>query len=58
MHIGGKIMSTILSPQIDVVFKKMFADENNIELLRNLLSKILGIPENDLENIKVLNPEL
>ncbi len=51
-------MSRILSPQIDVVFKKMFADKNNIGLLRNLLSKILGIPENDLQDIVVLNPEL
>ena len=51
-------MSRILSPQIDVVFKKMFADKNNIGLSRNLLSKILGIEENDLQDIVVLNPEL
>ena len=48
----------IVKPKTDVVFKRIFTDKNNVDLLQDLLSAILDIPSNSIKNIEVKNGEL
>ena len=48
----------ILSPKLDVVFKMLFGSEKNKHILKAFLSDMLEIPESDLHNITVKNPEI
>ena len=50
--------SIILTPCIDIVFKRIFGDERNKRLLRSLLDAVL-IPEGaaPIDEIDILNPE-
>ncbi len=48
----------IVSLKNDLVFKKTFSDENNLDMLQDLLSSILNIPYNKIKNIKIKNNEL
>ncbi|MCH5347860.1 MAG: Rpn family recombination-promoting nuclease/putative transposase [Oscillospiraceae bacterium] len=47
-----------ISAKLDIVFKMLFADENNNDILEALLSAILDIPPNELHNVIVKNPEI
>ncbi|MCI5577921.1 MAG: Rpn family recombination-promoting nuclease/putative transposase [Oscillospiraceae bacterium] len=50
-----------LSPKLDIVFKKMFGDANNSDMLRNLVSAYLGIDTNgkfELSNTEITPEEL
>ncbi len=49
---------TILSPKLDIVFKMLFGNENNKDILKAFLSDILDIPEEELHNIRIKNPEI
>ena len=49
---------TIISLKNDLVFKKAFSDEKNIDMLQDLLSSILDIPYESIKNIKIKNSEL
>ena len=51
-------MTKILSPQIDVVFKKLFSAKENTDLLQDFLAQILGLAVEELKDIQVMNPEL
>ena len=42
----------------DVVFKKIFGDINNKEIIKGFLSNILDIPEEEYDILKVENPFL
>jgi predicted transposase/invertase (TIGR01784 family) len=45
-----------LSPKLDVVFKMIFGYEHNKDILANMLSSFIGIAENDMQEITILNP--
>jgi predicted transposase/invertase (TIGR01784 family) len=51
-----KPMTSLLDPTLDVVFKLLFADERNRELLSALLTAVLAPPE-PITDVEVLNPE-
>ncbi|MCL2079081.1 MAG: Rpn family recombination-promoting nuclease/putative transposase [Oscillospiraceae bacterium] len=42
--------------KLDVIFKILFSE--NLDLLSNLLSSLLGLPQNSIENIVVKNSEI
>lgn len=48
----------IMSPKIDFVFKLLFGDEKNKDLLIAFLSAVLNLPERDFTGIEILNTEL
>jgi len=49
-------MRPYLSPKLDIVFKMIFGNEHNMDVLGDFLLTILDIPEKDVEEITVLNP--
>ena len=49
---------TILSPKLDIVFKMLFGNEKNKDILKAFLSDMLDIPEEEMRDIKVKNPEI
>jgi len=48
----------LMSPKNDFVFKLIFGDEKNKDLLIALLSAILGIPKKEFEGLEIINSEL
>jgi len=48
----------LMSPKNDFVFKLIFGDEKNKDLLIALLSAILRIPKEDFEGLDIINSEL
>ena len=48
----------IVKLKLDIVFKKLFADENNKHVLRRFISDILDIPYDDITKIEVENSEV
>ncbi|KJR45018.1 Signal transduction histidine kinase [Desulfosporosinus sp. I2] len=48
----------LMSPKIDFVFKLIFGDEKNKDLLIAFLSAVLGVPTEDFEGIEIINSEL
>lgn len=48
----------LMSPKNDFVFKLIFGDEKNKDLLIALLSAILGVPREEFEGIEIINSEL
>lgn len=48
----------IMSPKIDFVFKLLFGDEKNKDLLIAFLSAVLNLPEREFTGIEILNTEL
>ncbi|AGX41931.1 Rpn family recombination-promoting nuclease/putative transposase [Clostridium saccharobutylicum] len=48
----------IMSPKIDFVFKLLFGDERNKDLLISFLSAVLDLPESEFIGIEILNTEL
>ncbi|CUU50347.1 Rpn family recombination-promoting nuclease/putative transposase [Clostridium beijerinckii] len=48
----------IMSPKNDFVFKLLFGNENNKDLLIELLNSILKMPHDELEDIELINTEL
>jgi predicted transposase/invertase (TIGR01784 family) len=51
-------MPNILSPRYDEVFKMLFGDEQNKDILAPFLKAALPLPEDDYEQIELLNPFL
>ncbi len=49
---------TMLSPKLDIVFKMLFGNENNKDILKAFLSDMLDIPEEKMHNIRIKNPEI
>ena len=46
----------LMSPKIDFVFKLIFGDDKNKDLLIALLSAILGVPKEEFEGMLDHNP--
>ena len=46
----------ILKPKSDIVFKKLFTE--NLDLLHDFLAHALGLPHDEIEDIKVKNSEI
>ena len=54
MSTGNKVISA----KLDIVFKMLFANEKNLDILEAFLSDLLDIPPGELHNVKVKNPEI
>ncbi|OPJ57456.1 Rpn family recombination-promoting nuclease/putative transposase [Clostridium oryzae] len=48
----------VMSPKIDFVFKLLFGDDKNKDLLIAFLSAVLKLPEGEFAGIEILNTEL
>jgi len=48
----------IVKPKIDVVFKKLFGDPENIHILKGFVSAVLNIPKEEITELVVENVEL
>ena len=48
----------IVKPKLDVMFKKLFASEENKELLMSLIASLLSIDIESIKSIEVLNGEI
>ncbi len=44
--------------KLDVVFKRVFGEEKNIALTKALISDLLEIPREEIQNVKILNVEI
>ncbi|MDR2637943.1 MAG: Rpn family recombination-promoting nuclease/putative transposase [Zoogloeaceae bacterium] len=51
-------MTAILPPKSDEVFKMLFGNEQNKEILAGFLKAVLPLPDDDYEEIEILNPFL
>jgi predicted transposase/invertase (TIGR01784 family) len=47
-----------LPPKSDLVFKLLFGDERNIDLLTDLLKSVLDIPEDEYAGVTIVDPYL
>ena len=48
----------LLSPKVDFVFKLIFGDANNIDILRAFLGAVLEIPKETFDEITIIDPNL
>jgi predicted transposase/invertase (TIGR01784 family) len=48
----------ILLPKIDVIFKLLFGDVRNIDILIAFLKSVLTLPEEEYESIVIVDPQL
>ena len=48
----------ILKPKTDILFKMIFADENNGDMLKRFLSDTLDIPYDEISDIQIENSEI
>lgn len=48
----------IVSPKYDFVFKYIFGNEEHKDLLIALLSDIIAVPEEEFDEIEIINSEL
>jgi predicted transposase/invertase (TIGR01784 family) len=51
-------MTDILSPCSDIVFKMLFGDIHNLDILKPFLQAVLPLPDDDYDEITLLNPFL
>ncbi|WP_279289811.1 PD-(D/E)XK nuclease family transposase [Clostridium intestinale] len=47
-----------MAPKNDFVFKLIFGDEKNKDILIDFLNSILKTPQSELEDIELINTEL
>jgi len=47
-----------LSPKSDIIFKLLFGDDRSIELLTDFLKSVLRLPDNDYEEVTLIDPHL
>jgi len=47
-----------LSPKRDIVFKLLFGDERNIDFLTDFLKSVLRLPEDEYDEVTVVDPNL
>lgn len=52
------LVQLLLSPRIDVVFKMLFADADNLDLLADFIAAILDVEPSELTDIEILNGEV
>lgn len=48
----------LLSPKSDIVFKYIFGDVRNTDILTDFLQSILDLPKDEYDHIEILNPYL
>ena len=48
----------LLSPKVDVVFKMLFGDERSIEILTDFLKAVLNLPDDEFEEVTIVDPHL
>ena len=59
IQIGSERMGrNIVKAKLDIIFKKLFSDKNNEDLLHDFLSSMLEIPYEDIKHIVVENSEV
>ena len=46
----------LLSVRLDLVFKLIFGDQRNTDILASFLKSVLDIPEEEYEQITVVDP--
>jgi predicted transposase/invertase (TIGR01784 family) len=46
----------LISPKLDYMFKKVFGDENNTDLLASLLAAMLGEAQDEFDEIRIVDP--
>lgn len=51
-------MNRIAKPKLDLVFKKIFGDVNNTDLLIDFLSSVLDIPVDSIKNVEIIDNEI
>ncbi|MDE6708639.1 MAG: Rpn family recombination-promoting nuclease/putative transposase [Oscillospiraceae bacterium] len=51
-------MKKIAKPKLDLVFKKIFGDVNNIDLLTDFLSSVLDVPTDSIQNVEIIDNEI
>ena len=44
--------------KLDVVFKRIFGEQRNLDLTKGLISDLLGIPRDNIQKVEILNVEL
>lgn len=52
------IMEKIAKPKLDLVFKKLFGDVENVDLLTDFLSSVLDIPISDIIDVSIIDNEI
>ena len=52
------VSGEFLSPKSDVIFKLLFGDERSNELLTDFLKSVLRLPENDYDEVTIIDPHL
>ena len=48
----------ILRPKLDIIFKSIFGNDNNAEIITELISVILNIPKSTIKEITIMNVEI
>jgi len=51
-------MKNFLSPRGDLIFKLLFGDERNIELLTDFLKSVLRLPADEYDEVTIVDPHL
>ena len=49
---------SIVKLKLDVIFKRVFGDENNKDIIAAMLSALLEIPRESIRSIEICNVEL
>lgn len=51
-------MNRIAKPKLDLVFKKIFGDINNIDLLTDFLSSVLDVSTDNIQKVEIIDNEV
>lgn len=51
-------MKKIAKPKLDLVFKKIFGDANNTDLLIDFLSSVLDVPVDSIKSVEIIDNEV
>jgi len=51
-------IANLLSPKVDIVFKLLFGDERSIEILIDFLKAVLSLPDDEFEEVTIVDPHL
>jgi predicted transposase/invertase (TIGR01784 family) len=54
----GRVMKKLLSPLVDIIFKRIFGDARNTDILANLLLSVLNLPEDEYAELEFVDPYL
>ncbi len=51
-------MGKIAKPKLDLVFKKIFGNVNNIDLLTDFLASVLDVPTDSIQKVEIIDNEI